>query len=408
MLLFSSLTGILLSLILLVFNVRKYTSTIYLGVFFFLVSLYGLVVYAQLYSGSVYLVSIFYYNINFLCYLIGPMLYWYIRSVLTDHSGLFKRDLWHIVPMLLVLAATLPHLLTSYAEKVEIAEKIVEDANFLRTYKASFIFEIAPVWVIYITRPLHIIVYALWSATIFGRYLKRRRELLVLSRQYFMVRWIPFLLVFLVLGVVCHVLVLTEAFVHNGSNIMYSLHALQILALTGLTGLLVSPFFFPRILYGLPQLPEAMMVMKPVNGSDVENILKEPEPTPEARPTPHYEKYYMSSIEQKTETCMKDLQPFLESDFNMMQLSVLIKVPAHHIAYYFREVKRQSFNEYRNEWRINYAKDLIREGKAAQLTLEAIGFSSGFSSRNAFFTAFKRYEGISPGAFANAVNEFSI
>ncbi|MEI6436852.1 MAG: helix-turn-helix domain-containing protein, partial [Bacteroidota bacterium] len=82
-------------------------------------------------------------------------------------------------------------------------------------------------------------------------------------------------------------------------------------------------------------------------------------------------------------------------------LSKLIKIPAHHLAYYYREVKKQSFNDFRNVWRINHAKNLIKEGKANELTLEAIGQLSGFSSRNAFFTAFKKAEGTSPRAFAN-------
>jgi AraC-like DNA-binding protein len=47
-----------------------------------------------------------------------------------------------------------------------------------------------------------------------------------------------------------------------------------------------------------------------------------------------------------------------------------------------------------------HAKNLIKEGKNAELTLEAIGLLSGFSSRNTFFTAFKKAEGISPGSYA--------
>ena len=44
-------------------------------------------------------------------------------------------------------------------------------------------------------------------------------------------------------------------------------------------------------------------------------------------------------------------------------------------------------------------KKLISEGKAEELTLEAIGIQSGFTNRNTFFTAFKKVEGVSPSAF---------
>lgn len=97
---------------------------------------------------------------------------------------------------------------------------------------------------------------------------------------------------------------------------------------------------------------------------------------------------------------MLNSQPYLRPDFNMTQLAVLLNIPVHHLAYYFRVVKKQSFSDYRNEWRIVYAKNLIISGKTTELTLEAIGLQSGFGTRNTFLTAFKRTEGVSPGVFA--------
>ncbi len=59
------------------------------------------------------------------------------------------------------------------------------------------------------------------------------------------------------------------------------------------------------------------------------------------------------------------------------------------------------FNDYRDECRIQFAKELIREGKAGGMTLEAIGLQSGFVTRNTFTIAFKKAEGISPRAFVS-------
>jgi len=59
MLLFSSILGIFLSVILLYFNVRNNKSTIYLGGFFFLVSLYELTQYVLFSSNSNFLVAVF-------------------------------------------------------------------------------------------------------------------------------------------------------------------------------------------------------------------------------------------------------------------------------------------------------------------------------------------------------------
>ena len=88
-----SLIGIFLSIILIYFNARKYPATIYLGIFFLLISFYGFNQYVVLYSKSVLLVGLVFLNIGFLSYLIGPAFYWYIRSVMTDDSRLRKSDL---------------------------------------------------------------------------------------------------------------------------------------------------------------------------------------------------------------------------------------------------------------------------------------------------------------------------
>jgi len=53
MLLYLSITGIVLALILLYFNASRYKSSIYIGVFFFVISLNGLNQFALLYSKTV-------------------------------------------------------------------------------------------------------------------------------------------------------------------------------------------------------------------------------------------------------------------------------------------------------------------------------------------------------------------
>ena len=104
---------------------------------------------------------------------------------------------------------------------------------------------------------------------------------------------------------------------------------------------------------------------------------------------------------------MSEVQPYLQKDFSLILLSVLTQIPVHHLAYFFREHLGQSFHDYRNQWRIDHSKRLIREGKTKEVTLEAIGQMSGFSSRNTFFIAFKRIEGISPGEYNKGLTGIS-
>jgi len=86
-----SIIGIVLSTILLYFNARSNKSTIYLGLFFILVSTYSFIHFAIFSSGSIILIGIILVNFGFLTYLIGPSLYLYIRSILEDDPRLKKR-----------------------------------------------------------------------------------------------------------------------------------------------------------------------------------------------------------------------------------------------------------------------------------------------------------------------------
>ena len=141
MLLFLSLFGIFSAVLLLIFNARKFTSSIYLGLFFLFISLYGVNQYIILYSQSAFWISIIYTNITFLYYLAGPMLFWYIRSLTTDDFRLKKRDLWHLAPMLIYLSAALPYIVTSYTHKLDLALLIAADPGIISAYKVTILSE---------------------------------------------------------------------------------------------------------------------------------------------------------------------------------------------------------------------------------------------------------------------------
>jgi AraC-like DNA-binding protein len=394
MLLFLSLLGIFLSVILLYFNARTYPSSIYLGAFYLLISLYGFLQYSVFYSKSVGLVSIVFVNIGFLSYLTGPALYLYVRSILTDQSRLKARDTWHLLPALIFLIAAFPHIFSPWSHKVLIATKLVENPDYIVEYKATFLQQFLPNEVIFLSRPVLILAYTCWATGIFLKYIKQRGESQVLSQQHYMTRWLSYLLSFLFVLIVSHMMVLLESISTKDLKYFFTFDLLQVLSGLGLSGLLTLPLFFPGILYGLPRFPSKIVSWTPVGTAS------DPLPGEVKKNMLNLEPDYLFTIGQKADSCMKELQPYLQPDCNLAYLSKLIKIPAHHLAYYYREEKKQSFNDFRNEWRINHAKNLMKEGKANELTLEAIGLLSGFSSRNTFFTAFKKAEGTSPGAFA--------
>ena len=188
-------------------------------------------------------------------------------------------------------------------------------------------------------------------------------------------------------------LLIIKAFEMHFSEMFFALNVIRIFSGAGLIGLMISPYFFPDILYGLPRVPESMMEEKPEKSSETSLTGKE------NTNHNHFETSYLNSIGHMTDACMKEYKPYLQTDCNLASISKLMNIPVHHLTYYFSQVKKQHFTEYRNEWRINHAKNLIIEGKIKLTTLENIGLQSGFTNRNTFLTAFKRLEGTSPHAY---------
>lgn len=370
-----------MSVLLLYFNARKFPSAIFLGAYFFLISLYGFIEYALIYSGSVLMVSLTYIHFSFLAYLIGPLLYFYVRSLLTDRSRLSPGDHWHFVPMVLFLIAILPYLLAPWEVKTEYAAQIAADPNMMGRLEPTPVHRLLSTRVVLLSQTGMIAGYVLWSAGSLVLYLREKREIAVFTQQRFMLKWLTALLGFSLILVTSQTLMISETYILDDTVLLFTLNGFLVFSVVGLVGLLGSPFFFPTILYGLPRMPA-------------------PPEKEETHRQQEFEASYLESINRKAEACMAGSKSYLQPDFSMAHLAVMVEVPVHHLAYFFREEKKQSFTEYRNAWRVQHAKELIRQGKARELTLEAIGSLCGFSSRNTFLSAFKKAEGVSPSEYA--------
>jgi len=393
MLAYLSINGIILSALLLYFNARKFPSSIYLSIFVFAISLNGITQYIILYSQSVFLTALFITHFAFLFFLTGPAFYLYIRSLLSDNYRRYRKDIWHLVPMTIYLISVIPYCAKPFSEKMAIAEEIVKDPGFLADYKFGWLSELFSVGFVYVSRPLLALCYIVWSIGMVIRFVKRSEDKWVLSGQTFMIKWLYVFMSSSFALVASQFILMFYSWGTDTGDLFYTMNALQILSAIGLIILLVSPFFFPEVIYGLPRLT----VQNSGGGTTSENDIAIYDGN--IKYSPNFEAAYLDQISRKIETAMQTGQLYTQLDLNMARFSVMVDIPFHHLAYYFREVKNQSFNDFRNDWRINYAKQLIREGKAEELTLEAIGLKSGFTNRSTFFRAFKRAEGIAPAEF---------
>ena len=297
--------------------------------------------------------------------------------------------------MLIYLIAALPYIFTPYAFKVKIAKAIISDPGFMGQYHFTILSDWFTVPGVYLSRPLLALAYSIASAIILYKHFKLRKHANRLMRERFIHRWLITLFGFQLLLLVSHVFFLFGCFDIAHSSMELSEEVVNFTSSIGLIGLVLSPILFPRILYGLPNIPTNVPIV-PDAVSDNPNA----DSTPVARKTPAYEEEYMLIITEKIDECMSKQQLYLQKDLNLSQLSVIINIPTHHLAYFFSGYMGMTFNDYRNVFRVEHAKRLIMDQKTTMITLEAVGLLSGFSNRNTFSRVFKEQEGMSPSAFA--------
>lgn len=98
---------------------------------------------------------------------------------------------------------------------------------------------------------------------------------------------------------------------------------------------------------------------------------------------------------------MEQNAPFLTPKYTLTQLSLAIGFPTNSISQAINVTQEKNFNDFINGYRVERAKELLESGASEHLTIEGIGRDVGFSSKSAFYAAFKKVTGQTPLAYKN-------
>lgn len=97
--------------------------------------------------------------------------------------------------------------------------------------------------------------------------------------------------------------------------------------------------------------------------------------------------------------CMQEKKLYLQSDITLFDVARQIGTSTRKVSNCINNHFNSNFSEWVNGFRIDEVKRRFEDNSLEYLTIEAIGKESGFKSRSAMYTAFKRYTGYSPAEF---------
>jgi AraC-like DNA-binding protein len=395
MLLSITIFGFIVTFLLLINLRQSNKANIYLFFFLLINNTYSLSHYATVYSGNKYLIAVMLVHFTPLYLLLGPLFYFYIRGLLIDDHKLSKWDWLHFIPSILFFINITPYFFNTWDHKLIYATNVIKDPHNLLSIDYLFM----PSTISFLTRPIIAFFYVIASVVIIFR--RKLNENYDTIQSKLIIKWLAFFIVISTVLYLGFLLFSFSAFYidalkvqsRQGDIILYS-------TIGGLLLLNLSLLFFPNILYGLPQLDYAIATKQNLKLEEELGI---------AEDIKKQTRSFEISLEKLNLLKLKvdkyiEQKPYLNPDFNLTVMSIDTDIPVHHLSYFFNEHLKVNFNTWKNDLKIAYVLDLIRNGSGEILTLDALAKQAGFGSRTSFFNSFKQKMGITPSEYLNQLD----
>ena len=353
----------------------------------------------MVYYGLHFTKDLFWEGVSFvhwlpLSYLLGPLLFFYVKTTLSDNNKLEKWDWLHLLPAAFIVINCLPFTTLPFDQKANIAHEIV---NVTENYTLDFKF-VSFEFILY-SRSIHLLSYAVFSIGYFYMHSKRllKENSRLSSNHSILSRWFYLL---------CSMQIIIAI---NSIGHMSTLYGIQFNVLGIPSTTLFSEqyyfeicgggfflqniflFLFPKILYG-----NVSYTIEEGKNSIIEDLKLN-------LPKKQKETATIQDIEQIIETYLLN-SPFIQKEFSLSQMSFDLKIPERFLSNYFNKTLVISFSDWRKNLRIDYVCSLIEAGESKNLTIEAIATNAGFASRSKFIDAFKERKGMTPSAFIKSMS----
>ncbi len=347
--------------------------------------IYAVLLFLLVFSGSIIHLPHLYRTAAPITFLIPPLSYLYVRSVLYNEKRWQGVDFLHLLPFLFFLINYFPFFLSPLEYKLEIVSKTIADKNFGIVKQLGFL----PESVFYLFRPVQAIIYVVFQWRLILSFNRNNPNQLITDQIKRVTRWLS---IFnwastgnLAAFFITIVLYLTQENLFSKDEL--TLIPNTILAVSHLvvfTYLLINP----QVLTGLP-----FVRYRETQSNLIENdVIKVPF---------IYENY--SEEIKSLEKYFTVKKTFLQPNISISQVSVETEIPIRDLSYIINNYYEKRFNDFINEMRCEHFINKIDKNSLDSLTIEAIAFESGFSSKSSFYRAFNRFYSCTPSEYLDSL-----
>lgn len=101
---------------------------------------------------------------------------------------------------------------------------------------------------------------------------------------------------------------------------------------------------------------------------------------------------------------MVEQEPYLDSSLTIQDLAEQVKMPVKDLSALINLYMNKHFFDFINEYRIEKAKEILKDSSQKDVTILEILYQVGFNSKSSFSTSFKKYTGKTPTDFRKNPN----
>jgi AraC-like DNA-binding protein len=301
--------------------------------------------------------------LNPLLFILGPFVYFYVKALTSVEWKFRVRTVVHLIPIAAVYVFSLPVYFLSGQDKI----RLITGA-FLR-HK----FIIHPIF--YILGEIHILVYLFFSVMNLMEHSKRIKNNFSFTERLSLAWLRNLLIIFIILWLTFAI----RVFYH--SKLIWEISA----SLALLTMYVVGYFG-----YNQPVIfQESMNETLPAFNREEKKKYASSSLTDEE----------INDYLKKLRDLMDNEKIFERNDLKLGDVAEKMNLPAYYVSQVINEKLGKNFYDFINEYRVEEVKKRFGDKKYDHMTILAAGFDSGFNSKTAFYSAFKKNTGVTPKEF---------
>lgn len=314
--------------------------------------------------------------------LLSPAIFYlYIRTYTSSEQRLSKRDLFHAVPPILLIIAGIIFSPSGDVLKMKLFSHLSNFEILSTSFSSEFV-------VITYIRALLYLVYLVFSWILIRKAFREHSD----SIRGFSGSWLILLTSIITF---LHLSVFTIMTLFTTDTLPIDIQQVEdgmaIFGTVTTFALMLYVLSHPEILKGGLKPDQSII---PSEGSDEASLTDIKSPKKQLS----YSDEQVSAFKTMLKEHMVTKKPYLNPDYSLRQLAEELQLSEHYCSSMLNHFLKTNFREYINHYRIQHFIHAYAS-HSTQFTLESVALSSGFKSKNTFYTAFKKETGQTPTEF---------